>query len=158
MGEDAGTKPEYGRRLMVNIIDDVARKNPERTWVKIPRSANAGDGWKAVSFKTGANAINRIAHKIIEILGKPAQGKFPTIAYIGPNDIRYLILMFAAVKAGYQVRDSPIIPPRPHYVLCLLTLNDRPCSSRLETRMKPSTVSWSELTATWCCMRPHSRP
>lgn len=121
MGEDAGTKPEYGRRLMVNIIDDVARKNPERTWLKIPRSANAGDGWKDVSFKTGANAINRIAHKIIEILGHPAQGQFPTIAYIGPNDVRYLIMMFAAVKAGYQVRNSPNRPSGPDHVLCLLT-------------------------------------
>ncbi|KAJ9164701.1 hypothetical protein NKR19_g1128 [Coniochaeta hoffmannii] len=64
MDGDTAAGPQYGRRLMVNIINDVARKDPERTWIMIPQSATPKDGWKSVSFKTAANAINRIARKV----------------------------------------------------------------------------------------------
>lgn len=97
-------KPPYGRRLMVDIIDERAKNEPSRPWIMIPRSADPKDGWKAVTFKEAANAINHIAHKIIETSGPPPPKTFPTVAYIGPNDIRYLIYMFGAIKAGYQVR------------------------------------------------------
>ncbi|KAB5562844.1 hypothetical protein GE09DRAFT_1172045 [Coniochaeta sp. 2T2.1] len=102
MNEQQKTKPQYGRRLLVNILDDVARKDPQRTWLMIPRSGHTSDGWKPVTFKTAANAINRIARKLTEIMGTPAKGQFPTIAYIGPSDVRYVIIMFGAVKAGYK--------------------------------------------------------
>lgn len=50
-----------------------------------------------------ANAVNRCAHRIVEVCGTPEKDTFPTIAYLGPNDVRYIVLMIAAVKAGYTV-------------------------------------------------------
>lgn len=50
-----------------------------------------------------ANAVNRCAHRIVEVCGKPEKDSFPTIAYLGPNDARYIVMMIAAVKAGYAV-------------------------------------------------------
>ncbi len=97
----SGTK--YGNRLIVNIIDDRAKNEPEREWLSVPKTSNPKDGWKKMTYKQAANAINRVAHKIAETSGRPTEeGKFPTVAYIGPNDVRYPILALGAVKAGYQ--------------------------------------------------------
>lgn len=93
-----------GKRLIPHIIDDFARNEPEREAFKIPNSANAQDGWRVVTWKEYANGVNHVAHRITEICGKPEKGTFPTIAYIGPNDARYVIMMVGAIKAGYKVR------------------------------------------------------
>ncbi|KAI1419426.1 hypothetical protein F5Y12DRAFT_778076 [Xylaria sp. FL1777] len=101
-GAANGVKPDYGRRLLPHIVDGIARREPERECFSIPRSSNPKDGWKTVTFKQYANAINHVAQKIIANCGRPSINAFPTIAYIGPNDARYVVLMLAAVKAGYQ--------------------------------------------------------
>ncbi|KAK9791671.1 hypothetical protein SCARD494_07460 [Seiridium cardinale] len=94
-------QPEYGRRLVPNIIDSKARETPDKEIFQTPRSEKPSDGWESVTFKTYANAINRCCHTIIEQCGKPPEGKTPVIAYIGANDARYLALTVAAIKTGY---------------------------------------------------------
>lgn len=86
-----GGSSEYGRRLVPNVIDEAAHETPEREAFSIPRSTNPGDGWRVVTFKDYANAINRCCHMIVERCGKAPEGTFPTIAYIGPNDARYYV-------------------------------------------------------------------
>ncbi|KAL9080499.1 MAG: hypothetical protein Q9157_000733 [Trypethelium eluteriae] len=97
-----GSRTEYGRRLVPNVIDEIACKDPQREAFQIPRSDDPKDGWKAITFNDYANAINRSALEIFETCGKAAEDKFPTIAYIGPQDARYVVIMVAAVKAGYK--------------------------------------------------------
>ncbi|KAI1406984.1 hypothetical protein F5Y13DRAFT_207076 [Hypoxylon sp. FL1857] len=92
----------YGRRLIPHLIDKIAAEDPQRESFQIPRSDKPKDGWRIITFKTYANAINRCAHRIVETCGPAPDSTFPTIAYIGPQDARYLVLMVAAVKAGYQ--------------------------------------------------------
>ncbi|KAK4153775.1 hypothetical protein C8A00DRAFT_33460 [Chaetomidium leptoderma] len=94
--------PRYGKRLLVNIVDERAQTEPDREWVSIPNSSNPRDGWKKITYKQAANAINRVAHKLVSSSGKPDKGDFPTAAYIGPSDVRYLVFALGAVKAGYQ--------------------------------------------------------
>ncbi|KAI0846731.1 acetyl-CoA synthetase-like protein [Daldinia vernicosa] len=89
-------------RLVPNIIDDIARADPKKEAFLVPRSDNPKDGWKSITFKEYANAINHIAYRIIQTCGTPSEGSFPTIAYVGPNDARYVILLVGAVKAGYK--------------------------------------------------------
>ncbi|KAL2151784.1 hypothetical protein VTH82DRAFT_6882 [Thermothelomyces myriococcoides] len=93
---------EYGKRLLVNIVDERAETEPNREWVSIPISSNPKDGWQKITYRQAANAINRIAHKLANTTGRPKDGEFPTVAYIGPNDVRYVIFALGAVKAGYQ--------------------------------------------------------
>jgi acyl-CoA synthetase (AMP-forming)/AMP-acid ligase II len=104
MGNDRTTKqtPEYGKRLFVHIVDERAQREPDREWVSIPKSSSPKDGWKKITYKQAANAINRVAHKLVSSTGLPGKGEFPTVAYIGPNDIRYLVFALGAVKAGYK--------------------------------------------------------
>ncbi|KAI1078021.1 nonribosomal peptide synthetase [Whalleya microplaca] len=102
-GDTKGPGPNFGRRLVPHVIDEIANSDPQREAFSIPRSHDdPKEGWRAISFKEYANAVNRVAHRIIETCGKPAAGSFPTIAYIGPNDARYVVLLVSAVKAGYK--------------------------------------------------------
>lgn len=101
--------PSYGRRLLPSLIDQVATQDPDRECFQAPRSSAPSDGWKVITWKDMAKAVNRAAHRIVELCGTPEPGSFPTIAYIGPNDVRYIVTMIACVKAGYKVR----VVPRP---------------------------------------------
>ncbi|KAK3902336.1 hypothetical protein C8A05DRAFT_15597 [Staphylotrichum tortipilum] len=93
---------KYGRRLLVNIVDERAETDSDREWVSIPRSSDPKDGWTKITYKQAANAVNRVAHKLASSTGVPAKGDFPTVAYIGPSDVRYIVFALGAVKAGYK--------------------------------------------------------
>jgi acyl-CoA synthetase (AMP-forming)/AMP-acid ligase II len=99
-----GANLSYGRRPLARVIDDVASETPSRPFAFVPCSQDPRDGWKAVSFKMVANAINFVAHRMTRELepNLSSNGTFPTVAYVGPNDLRYFILMVACLKVGYQ--------------------------------------------------------
>ncbi|OBR08840.1 Thioester reductase domain-containing protein [Colletotrichum higginsianum IMI 349063] len=102
-------QPQYGRRLIPQVIDDTARTEPDAEFFSVPRSSDPADGWRPITFKQIANAVNRIARRIIDKRGAPAPGTFPTLTYIGPNDARYMIITVACIKAGYK---ALLISPR----------------------------------------------
>ncbi|KAH6652455.1 hypothetical protein BKA67DRAFT_521644 [Truncatella angustata] len=93
---------QYGHRLIPNVIDELARDDPLREAFQIPLSQDPQDGWEVITFWDYSNAVNLQAHKIVKLCGKAPVGTFPTLAYIGPQDARYVVFMVAAVKAGYQ--------------------------------------------------------
>jgi acyl-CoA synthetase (AMP-forming)/AMP-acid ligase II len=98
--ETVSSKPEYGRRLMVNILDRVAATDPSRPFIFVPRSSEPRDGWKPIMYKEISNAVNYVSQKIAEKFREESrQDAFPTVSYIGPSDIRYLIVLLASVKA-----------------------------------------------------------
>ncbi|EON98455.1 putative l-aminoadipate-semialdehyde dehydrogenase protein [Phaeoacremonium minimum UCRPA7] len=86
----------------INGYDERAQKEPGREWLSIPRTSEPADGWEKITYRQAAKAINRIAHRITAVAGAADPGEFPTIAYIGLNDSRYLAFMYGAVKAGYK--------------------------------------------------------
>ncbi|KAI1097853.1 hypothetical protein F4804DRAFT_326332 [Jackrogersella minutella] len=98
----APNEADFGRRLLPHVIDDIAQREPERECFSIPRSSNPADGWREITFNEYSNAINHISHIIIEKCGHPPAKVIPTLAYIGPNDARYVVLLIAAIKAGYK--------------------------------------------------------
>ncbi|KAI2602180.1 acetyl-CoA synthetase-like protein [Hypoxylon sp. NC1633] len=99
---NGSTRRDYGRRLLPHVIDELAHEDPGREAFSAPRSANPKDGWKTFTFKELANAVNHIAQWIVDTCGPPSAGTFPTLAYLGPNDARYIVLLVAAMKAGYK--------------------------------------------------------
>ncbi|KAI0195467.1 hypothetical protein F4808DRAFT_327585 [Astrocystis sublimbata] len=92
----------YGRRLLPHVVDDMAAREPDRECFSAPRSSDPKDGWEKVTFKQFANGINHVAQRVLHNCGLPPADSCPTIAYVGPNDARYLVLTLAAVKAGYK--------------------------------------------------------
>ena len=90
--------------ILVNIVDRKARHDPGGTYAEFPVSPTDFDeGYKNVSHAAFANAVNGAAWWLQTTLGHSKD--FETVAYIGPNDLRYNIFVLGAVKAGYKVND-----------------------------------------------------
>ena len=102
MGSLPQEEPIYGQRLVPHLIDDIAHNDPSRTFCSLAKSSDVSDGFQDVSYGAFANAINRLAWWIEENLGK--KSTFETVSYIGPPDLRYIILTIAAQKTGYKAR------------------------------------------------------
>ncbi|KAI9700612.1 MAG: hypothetical protein M1836_001979 [Candelina mexicana] len=89
-------------RLVHLIPDELARKVPEHPLFAFPETDTPQDGLVEVSAKCFANAINRTSWYLESLLGKAPQG-FPSVGYMGSNDLRYFLFMFGAIKAGYKM-------------------------------------------------------
>lgn len=100
----------YGRRLLSALVDERAASNHERPFAVIPRSAQteAGYGYHDITYRVLADAVNRCAYWIIEVLGMSSS--LETVVYVGPNDLRYQILALAVVKTGHVVRTTIDVP------------------------------------------------
>jgi hypothetical protein len=86
------------------LLDEIAATDPERILYSIAKTNNMQDGFQDLSYKTIANAVNRCAHWLYYTLGA---GEPRVFCYLGPLDIRYIILVLAAPKAGHTVGDRP---------------------------------------------------
>jgi len=92
---------ECGLRLLPNFIDRLASDDPELISIEVPQTASLDGGLRRITFNNLARSIDKCAWWIRDQLG---QGRgFPTLAYMGPHDLRYLFLVFGACKAGYKV-------------------------------------------------------
>ncbi|KAH6896630.1 putative NRPS-like enzyme [Thelonectria olida] len=96
------TVDNHGRRLIINIIDGIAASDPSRPFIFVPRTSNPSDGWKPVSYRQIAQVIDHVAWRITENYGPGFQDTFPTLAFISSNDARYIVVLLACIKAGYQ--------------------------------------------------------
>jgi hypothetical protein len=102
-----GSTVRHGNRLLPITIDDTAENNPERLFGCIPRTNDPKDGFLDITFADFARVIDRAAWWLEELLGKSTT--FETLAYLGPSDLRYFILVVAASKVGYKVSsDVPL--------------------------------------------------
>ena len=93
--------PRFGQRMLSHVIDARAERNHERPFALITVSSNIEDGFRPVSYRMFANAINRCAMWIEENVGTTTT--FDVIAYTGTNDLRYHIVAVAAAKTGHVV-------------------------------------------------------
>ncbi|KAB5533376.1 hypothetical protein GE09DRAFT_1250624 [Coniochaeta sp. 2T2.1] len=91
----------HGRQL-VNNLDEVARNDPLRPFVFSSESSQPQDGWESINFREAEKGVNNVAHELVRANGRPPAGVFPTVAYIGPNDVRYILLILGCSKAGYK--------------------------------------------------------
>jgi hypothetical protein len=95
------TSTPYGKRLIPVTVDQIAHLTPNKTLACIPFTYDLKDGFRDVSFGDFARAVDRTAWWLESSLGKSTT--FTTLAYIGPSDLRYFILIIAACKVGYTV-------------------------------------------------------
>ena len=88
--------------LLPHLVDKRAALTPEAIYSEYPVSNwTYNEGYRKITYRDFANAINGAAAWLVHTLGP---GKdFETLAYMGPNDIRYPALILGAVKAGYKV-------------------------------------------------------
>ncbi|KAL8774316.1 MAG: hypothetical protein Q9209_001067 [Squamulea sp. 1 TL-2023] len=94
-------KPEYGSRLLPQVLDELAAYDSERIYAAFPKTADLKDGFRTVTMAQMARAVNHIAWWLKDNIG--TSSSFETISYLGVPDIRYAIVFLAAVKCGYKV-------------------------------------------------------
>ncbi|KAF2098480.1 acetyl-CoA synthetase-like protein [Rhizodiscina lignyota] len=89
------------KRNSAALVDQHAIHRPETVLYTIFLSQHLKASRRDVTAKQFADAVDRAAGHLRAAVG-PAAAKQETrkIAYIGPNDLRYVILMFAAVKVN----------------------------------------------------------
>lgn len=105
-GFKAARSEHRTKQLLNNIVDGLARTRPQTLYGEIPVSPVSYEaGYRKITYKALANAINGVAWLLTQELGP---GKdFQTLSYMGWNDVRYVILVLGAVKAGYKVSECP---------------------------------------------------
>ncbi|KAF2198724.1 acetyl-CoA synthetase-like protein [Delitschia confertaspora ATCC 74209] len=90
----------WRNELTPNIVDHLAKVLPNSPYALYPISpVTYDDGYRTVTYKDFANAVNGLAWWLHDNLG-PSKD-FDVLAYIGPNDVRYTALILGAIKAGY---------------------------------------------------------
>lgn len=90
-------------RLIPNIVDQFAQDEPDKLFAELPIShTDFTAGFRPITYAALANAVNGVAWWLTETLG-PAGTNFPTVAYVGLNDMCNNLLIIGAVKAGYKM-------------------------------------------------------
>ncbi|KAJ3549260.1 hypothetical protein NM208_g592 [Fusarium decemcellulare] len=82
------------------VWDMIAAAEPDRAVVSIAKGHEIEKGYRDITARMMANAVNRAAWFLETQLGK--SDSFQTLCYLGPSDLRYPILLAAASKAGYK--------------------------------------------------------
>ncbi|EPS28358.1 hypothetical protein PDE_03304 [Penicillium oxalicum 114-2] len=84
------------QRLLATIVDGLASSSPTMGICVIPMD----DGFKPVTALDLSDSVNAMAWWIEEHIGKVDQPE--TIAFMGANDIRYLVFVLACHKTGFK--------------------------------------------------------
>jgi acyl-CoA synthetase (AMP-forming)/AMP-acid ligase II len=92
---------EPPRRLLATLVDSLAIECPTRRFCLIPNGTEIHQGFREVTFNDLCRAVNTMSWWMAKHLGSSVEGE--TIAYLGSNDIRYIILMLASHKTGCTI-------------------------------------------------------
>jgi thioester reductase-like protein len=83
------------------LVNETATKFPQRTWVSIPTSSDLSSGWKHITYRQFASAVDGFAQFVER---KHGNGDRKTVAaFMGLNDERHTIAVIGLMKAGYIV-------------------------------------------------------
>lgn len=94
--------PNLGKRVMAHVIDSLAATDPDRRICCMPESPDNPQVFVDLSVKKLAHAINHTSLWIVREFGK-SDAFNETLAYLGSNDVRYLVMVIACNKTGYKV-------------------------------------------------------
>ncbi|UKZ61328.1 putative NRPS-like protein biosynthetic cluster [Trichoderma atroviride] len=98
--KDTERDGSYGRRLIPQIMDSLAARDPGRIVFSLTTARDGSLGRLDVSAKTFTRAVDRLAWWIKDQVGISSSIK--PVGYIGPHDLRHVLLTYASVKAGYS--------------------------------------------------------
>ncbi|KAK6530174.1 hypothetical protein TWF694_003541 [Orbilia ellipsospora] len=88
--------------LLPKAFEERAEKNSQGIFAVIPKSPSSyAAGFREMKNVEVQNAINSVAWSIEKSFGRGVD--FETIAYLGPNDPRYFIVLLAGIKVGYKI-------------------------------------------------------
>ena len=83
------------------MLDDNALSSPNRVFACIPAGQEVSAGYKDITFRQLADAVNHRAHWLEQSFGRSKN--LETLTYLAIPDLRYTIMFLAAIKCGYKV-------------------------------------------------------
>lgn len=99
--EEMPDSPVYGERLLPQVVDYHASKTPNRIYGSYAITHDISQGFRNVTMKEMASAVNGLAWWIHDSIG--TSKSFETLAYMGITDLRYPMMCLAAIKCGFKV-------------------------------------------------------
>ncbi|KAF2799236.1 acetyl-CoA synthetase-like protein [Melanomma pulvis-pyrius CBS 109.77] len=90
-----------GQRLLPSLVDEIAQSDPHRILYSIPKSKDISGGFQDINAKVFARSVDRCSWYLETNLGHGHD--FPTLTYMGPQDVVYAILILACIKTGYKL-------------------------------------------------------
>ncbi|CEI62303.1 hypothetical protein FVEN_g12093 [Fusarium venenatum] len=100
---------KFGRRLIPQILDRLALADPERVIYSIASFPNDQPSFREITAREFTKAVDKTAWWIRSQLHSTngasngdtiMSSKIQALGYIGPHDIRHVLLTYGAVKAG----------------------------------------------------------
>ncbi|KAH7123087.1 hypothetical protein EDB81DRAFT_813530 [Dactylonectria macrodidyma] len=88
----------YGKRLIPQILDDLASAEPERIIYSLATSSDISQEFRHVSARAFVKAVDKTAWLLHSQI-RESQA-IQAVGYIGPHDLRHILLTYACVKAG----------------------------------------------------------
>ncbi|KAM0295231.1 hypothetical protein HYE67_000263 [Fusarium culmorum] len=90
---------KIGNRLIPQILDDLAATEPDRIIYSWAKSSDLSQGFRHVSARAFTRAVDKTAWLLQRELGETSEIR--AVGYIGPHDLRQILLTFACIKANY---------------------------------------------------------
>ncbi|KAF7951992.1 uncharacterized protein EAE97_001489 [Botrytis byssoidea] len=92
---------DCGKRLIAHYIHQTAIDEPHRVCISSPLTSEPRDGFEDITFSHLDKAIDVASNWVESNAGIGTD--FDCIAYIGPHDLRYILLIIAAIKTGHKL-------------------------------------------------------
>ncbi|KAL9065871.1 MAG: hypothetical protein Q9161_007924 [Pseudevernia consocians] len=92
---------DCGQRLLPTLVDQLSTSDPERVFLPYPSGTRPIDGYRDVTYREFAAAINRCSWWLDKHLGR--SDDLRTLTYLGSRDLRSTVVMYSAVKTGQKV-------------------------------------------------------
>ncbi|MCJ1309728.1 hypothetical protein MMC25_003389 [Agyrium rufum] len=89
--------------LIPSKIESYADQTPPRVYASVPRTSDPAEGFRDITYKELARAIDKASWWLDDQLGPSKSNDFPTFAYYGPNRLEYVILFVASIKTGRKI-------------------------------------------------------
>lgn len=96
-------KINHGRRLLPQVLDELAVSDPEHVMGMMAKSADISQGFNNLTALQLSKAIDYMAHCFDKLLGKVSDDTFTPIVFIGLQDFRYWAMELAAIKTSHPI-------------------------------------------------------
>lgn len=94
------SSPSITKRLP-DSVDELSRDFPNNTFLTIPHDGDLIRGWRNISYRELAHAVDGMCKWLEENFGVGTRND-DVAAYIGINDARYAVTEIGLMKAGYK--------------------------------------------------------
>lgn len=94
-------QPAGNVKPLPKVVEELAREHPNSTWMTIPNDAELTQGFRDITYRELADAVNGMTRWIGRAIGIGRRST-DIAAYIGINDARYAVAQIGLMKAGYM--------------------------------------------------------